>query len=134
MQINPSLLLAACAAIFVPSAPEAGAESPTSREAAPEVLRTWVDARAGTGAPVFWLAEGGVYAYPSGEKLLGMIGFDASTAIYHLLSWRVESHDEFPPALLEWARRDAPMWLQPPADLDEIRALQTGAPVGGWPE
>ncbi len=58
-----------------------GANAP-GREAAPEVLRTWVDARAGTGEPVHWIAEGGVYAYPSGEKLFGMIGFDSSTVIW----------------------------------------------------
>ena len=53
-------------------------------------------------------------------------------AIYHLLSWRVESLDEFPPDLLEWAREEAPMWLRPPADLDEVRALQAGATGEGW--
>lgn len=276
MRFIPGILLCVCAAAGSPYA--TASESASGRDAAPETLRTWVDARAGTGAPVYWLAEGGVYAYPSGEKLLGMIGFDASTviwpddpdepvihltrktftytdpvsgeilteyrgqavqpiaypyqlityrmkdgriygaveqgvgdgvqkiesrngmqvrrlgqgttavtasvfldfpmgggnryqawenydfflhsdesvdephqlswqrygamppfagegkAIYHLLSWRVESLDEFPPDLLEWAREEAPMWLRPPADLDEVRALQTGATGEGWPE
>ena len=50
-----------------------------SYKQAPEVFRTWVNARAGTGKPVHWIAEGGVYAYPSGEKLFGLIGFDSST-------------------------------------------------------
>ncbi|WP_416908048.1 MAG: hypothetical protein ACMVO5_00070 [Polymorphobacter sp.] len=246
------------------------------RAAAPETLRAWVDARAGTGAPVYWIAEGGVYDYPSGKKLFGMVGFDSSTviwpegdsgevihltrktfaytdpetgeilteyqgkpvepiaypyqlityrmedglifgdveqgvgagiqkikskdgmrvrmmgkdtmavtaavwldmvlpggrtyqawenydffihgegrvaephqmswqrygalpafagggqAIYHLLSWRVESLDEFPPKLLEWARANKPMWLKPPADLDEVRALQAGTAGEAW--
>ena len=271
-----ALLIGAVAAAVSPSG--TGSESSTSRDSAPEELRLWVDARAGTGAPVYWLAEGGVYAYPSGEKLLGMIGFDASTviwpegpggevihltrktftytdpvngeilseyngqpvepiaypyqlityrmkngrifgaveqgvgdeiqkiqsrngmqirrlgqgtmavtasvfldfpmaggsryqawenydfflhsdekvdephqlswqrygalppfvgegnAIYHLLSWRVESQNEFPPELLAWAKAEAPMWLRPPADLEEVRALQTGAVVDGWPQ
>lgn len=52
------------------------------RAAAPETLRAWVDARAGTGAPVYWIAEGGVYDYPSGKKLFGMVGFDSSTVIW----------------------------------------------------
>lgn len=274
MRTIPAFLLCVCAAAAAPCAVASGSAS--GRDAAPETLRTWVDARAGTGAPVYWLAEGGVYSYPSGEKLLGMIGFDASTviwpdnpdepvihltrktftytdpvsgeilteykgldvepiaypyqlityrmkngriygaveqgvgdgvqkiesrngmqvrrlgrgttavtasvfldfpmgggsryqawenydfflhsgesvdephqlswqrygamppfagegkAIYHLLSWRVESLDEFPPDLLEWAREEAPMWLRPPADLDEVRALQAGATGEGW--
>lgn len=247
----------------------------SSRTSAPKALRMWVDARAGTGEPVHWLAEGGVYEYPSGKKLFGMIGFDSSTviwpenpgdevmhltrktfaytdadtgevitefngtpvepiaypyqlityrmengriygdveqgvgdrvqkiksengmrvrslgddtmavtasvfldfplpggaryeawenydfflhkdavsephqmswqrygalpawagegkAIYHLLSWRVESVDEFPSALLEWAQAEKPMWLKPPSDLAEIRALQNGTAGEAW--
>lgn len=248
----------------------------SSREAAPEELRIWVDARAGTGRPVHWIAEGGVYAYPSGKKLLGMIGFDSSVviwpkepeddvihltrktfaytdpdtgeflteyngqpvvpisypyqliryriedgmiygdveqgvapniqeikakeglparwigsntlaitapvfinvplpsgksleawenydfflhtgvdvnephqmswqrysdmpdfagkgkAIYHLLSWRVESHAEFPPKLLVWARENKPMWLQPPRNIAEVRELQRGKSGESW--
>ncbi|MDE0245723.1 MAG: hypothetical protein OXM59_10325, partial [Gammaproteobacteria bacterium] len=80
MRIIPALFLCTCATVFAPSA--AVSESAGSRAAAPEVLRTWVDARAGTGAPVHWVSEGGVYDYPSGEKLLGMIGFDSSTVIW----------------------------------------------------
>ena len=48
----------------------------------PEALKAWVDARAGTGEAVHWISEGGVYAYPSGELLFGMIGFDSSTVIW----------------------------------------------------
>lgn len=251
-------------------------QAESARDAAPDVLRSWVDARAGTGEPVHWLAEGGVYSYPDGKKLFGMIGFDSSTiiwpdepggeirhltrkafaytdaqtgeilttfngrdvapiaypyqfityrfeggkiyadveqgaaprvqkikskdgmqvrhlgddtmavtasvfldfelpggkryeawenydffihsgddvdephqmswqrygalpawagdgkAIYHLLSWRVESTDEFPPELLDWAKREKPMWLKPPADMNEIRALQSSAMQKGW--
>lgn len=71
-------VLLACAlgsTLAVPAAAE-------TREAAPETLRAWVDARAGTGTPVHWIAEGGVYAYPSGKKLFGMVGFDSSTVIW----------------------------------------------------
>jgi len=240
-----------------------------------DLLKIWVDARAGTGETVHWLAEGAVYAYPSGEKLFGMVGFDSSTviwpeepgdevvhltrktfaytdpvtgdiltdyqgnkvepiaypyqviryrlddgliygdveqgvapriqqvkakegvrsrrmgedtwiftaavfldfplpnggqyqawenydffihsdtvdephqmtwqrygalpawagqgqAIYHLLSWRVEQLSEFPPKLLEWAQREKPQWLTPPASLEEVRALQQGEAGAGW--
>ena len=52
--------------------------------------------------------------------------------IIHLHSWRVESHDEFNPKLLEWAKAEKPEWLSPPKDLAEIRALQKGEPLPGW--
>ncbi|XUU61698.1 DUF1838 family protein [Erythrobacter sp. HA6-11] len=250
-------------------------ENVSSREAAPETLRLWVDARGGTGEPVHWVSEGGIYEYPSGKKLAGMIGFDSSRviwpaesdgkvmhltrktyaytdpesgevlnefngqpvepiaypyqlityryengriygdveqgtgdnvrqiksedgmmvrelgadtlavtapvfldfplpggaryeawenydfflhrgdvaephqmswqrygerppflgegkAIYHLLSWRVESHDEFPETLLAWAKAEKPAWLAPPKDLNEIRELQKEADWNGW--
>lgn len=254
------------------------ASGSAAREAAPELLRRWVDARAGTGEPVHWVSEGGVYEYPSGKKLFGMIGFDSSTAIwpddpgtpvlhltrktyaytdpmtgevltefndnvvepiaypyqliryraegdqifgdveqgvgdriqeilakegmrtrflgdgtlavtasvfldiplgeerrlqawenydfflhddsvdephqlawqrfgdlprwagkgkaiYHMLSWRVESHAEFPEQTLAWAKANKSQWLRPPADLAEIRRIQAGdgIPSGaGW--
>lgn len=53
-------------------------------------------------------------------------------AIYHLLSWRVESNAELPARLRAWAERERPMWLNPPRDLDEIRALQQGQATQGW--
>ncbi len=53
-----------------------------SRQSAPADFRAWVDARAGTGAPVHWVAEGGVYEYPSGKKLFGLVGFDSSTVAW----------------------------------------------------
>ncbi|MEM8891601.1 MAG: DUF1838 family protein [Bacteroidota bacterium] len=242
---------------------------------AAEPFRDWVDARAGTGEPVHWVSEGGVYEYPSGKKLFGMMGFDSSISIWpdeeggevihltrktfaytdpetgevlkeyngnpvkpiaypyqmityrfendriygdveqgvgeriqqikaqdgipyrrmgdsyiytaavfldiplptgaqyeawenydffihpegsvdephqmswarygnvpswagegkcisHLHSWRVESHDEFPEKLLKWAKADKPKWLNPPADVAEVRALQKGEAGAGW--
>ena len=41
-------------------------------EADDDALKAWVDARAGTGPAVHWVSEGGIFAYPSGEKLFGM--------------------------------------------------------------
>ncbi|MEM6626654.1 MAG: hypothetical protein AAGB25_00170 [Pseudomonadota bacterium] len=267
------IALAGCAATTASS----GEPTAASYIAAPEGLRVWVDARAGTGEPVHWVSDGSVYAYPSGEKLMGMIGFDSSTviwpddpsdpvihltrktfaytdkdtgevlteyngnpvtpiaypyqmityrledgriygdveqgvgdnvrtikadegipyrkigdtfvynaavfldiplpndrkleawenydfffhpegsveephqmawqrygklppwadgeqAIIHLHSWRVESHDEFPPQLLEWATAEKPEWLRPPASVEEVRELQSGAAALGWGE
>lgn len=247
-----------------------------TRAAASAEFRTWVDGRAGTGSPVHWIAEGGVYEYPTGRKLFGMVGFDSSRviwpaksgdpvvhltrktfaytdpvtgkilkefngqpvkpiaypyqmityrtengqifadveqgtgdavqkikatdglrfrwlgkdtlsvtasifldapmangaryeawenydfffhrpgtadqpnqmswqrfgslppwagkgkAIYHLVSWRVDRLKDFPAPLLAWARADMPMWLQPPADLAEIRRLQRDGVSEAW--
>ncbi|MFN3313702.1 MAG: DUF1838 family protein [Hyphomonas sp.] len=246
---------------------------PVTAEA--DVFRIWINARAGTGQPVHWVSEGAVYAYPSGEKLFGMTGFDSSRVIwpdgndgevihltrktftytdprsgeilteyngqpvvpiaypyqiiryemkdgliyasveqgaepriqkidakdgiisrkvgdswaftaplflnfplpgggqyeawenydffihpagsvsephqmtwqrlgdlppwagggkgiYHLLSWRVDSPDAFPPDLLAWAQAEKPLWLAPPVDLEEIRMLQKGEGGPGW--
>lgn len=264
-----ALIVAGCVSNSAASPPLAATEA-----AEADVFRIWIEARAGQGTPVHWVSEGAVYAYPSGEKLFGMTGFDSSRvlwpeggdgevvhltrktftytdaatgeilteykgekvvpiaypyqviryrmkeglifadveqgvapriqkieasdgiasrkvgnswaftaplflnfplpggqyeawenydffihpegsvtephqmtwqrfgdlppwagggkAIYHLLSWRVESPDEFPPALLEWAQAEKPMWLTPPASLDEVRALQTGEGGPGW--
>lgn len=274
MQLTLSFLLMICVTACVS---HADTQNETDvRLTAPKELRDWVDARAGTGKPVHWIADGGIYAYPSGEKLFGMVGFDSSTviwpdnsgddvqhltrktfaythpvtgeilteyngakvepiaypyqlityrmvdgkihgdveqgvgdsiqtirseegmrvgtlgdntmtvtasvfldfplpdgqqyqawenydffihtgvdidephqmswqrygalpawagsgkAIYHLRSWRVEGEDEFPPGLLAWAKAVKPMWLKPPANLDEIRALQQGVAAEGW--
>ena len=63
-------------------------ERKASYENAPKPFQIWVDGRAGTGEAVHWLAEGSVYAYPSGEKLFGMIGFDSSTVIWPDDDWR----------------------------------------------
>lgn len=52
------------------------------REGVSEELRLWVDARAGTGTPVHWIASGGVFEYPTGKKLFGMVGFDSSRVIW----------------------------------------------------
>jgi len=41
-----------------------------SYQNAPDVLKIWVDARAGTGEPVHWVADGGVYEYPTGKILI----------------------------------------------------------------
>lgn len=278
MTIHLRLLLAMLCTLSASTTASGADTAPASdtRERAPAELRTWVDARAGTGQPVHWIAVGSVFEYPSGKKLLGMIGFDSSRVIwpaepdgdimhltrktftytdpdtgailteyngkpvvpiaypyqliryrmennliygdveqgaapnirkipateglptrwigkdtlavtapvfidvplpdgtrmqawenydfflhtgtgvtephqmswqrygdlpafagggkgiYHLLSWRVESHDEFPPELLEWARDNQPMWLTPPADIAEIRRLQQGQNGKGW--
>lgn len=266
------LTLMSCA--NVPSS-TLGNSSLDSYKNAPEALRVWVDARAGKGEAVHWVSDGFVYAYPSGKKLFGLMGFDSSRAIWpekagdpvlhltrktfaytdletgevlteyngqevkpiaypyqmityrlendriygdveqgvgdrvrqikakdgipyqkladsylynaqvyldfplpsgsqyqawenydfffhpegsvgephqmtwqrygklpawaggaesitRLTSWRVESHAEFPEKLLEWAKADKPNWLTPPANVEEVRALQKGEGGPGW--
>jgi len=45
----------------------------------------------------------------------------------------VESADEFPTQLLEWARENKPQWLAPPASIEEVRTLQKKGMQGmGW--
>ena len=44
--------------------------------------------------------------------------------IMHLVTWRVDGFEDVPASLREWIEKEAPLWQQPPADLDEIRALQ----------
>ena len=53
-------------------------------------------------------------------------------AIYHLVSWRVESEKEFPAPLLAWARESMSLWLKPPADVAEVRRLQKGDAGEAW--
>lgn len=271
-----ALLFTGCASYAAQGdAPQNPVIQKDSYASAPDVLRDWVNARAGTGEPVHWLADGGVYAYPSGEKLFGMIGFDSSTVIWpdepggeiihltrktfaytdkdtgevlteyndqtvepiaypyqmityrlendriygdveqgvgdavriieakdgipyrkmgdsyiynaavfldfplpsgnqyeawenydffihpegsvdepyqmswqrygklpawaggaasitQLHSWRVESQDEFPQQMLDWAKAERPMWLKPPASVEEVRRLQKGEGGPGW--
>ena len=74
------LALTVCTTVYGASESGAGA-APSARDQAPEISRKWMDARAGTGTPVYWIDEGDIYASPSGEKLFGIMGFDASTVI-----------------------------------------------------
>lgn len=53
-------------------------------------------------------------------------------SIIQLHSWRVERYEEFPAQLLEWAKAEKPMWLKPPKDVAEVRALQKGEVGLGW--
>ncbi|MCR9129544.1 MAG: DUF1838 domain-containing protein [Alphaproteobacteria bacterium] len=61
----------------------AAAQAPSVSEPfTQEVFQTWIDARAGTGAPAYWYSVGTVRDYPSGEVLYIMEGYDASTAYW----------------------------------------------------
>jgi len=45
-------------------------------------------------------------------------------AIVHLVSWRVDSFEQLPATIREYVEKDARLWLEPPKNLEEIRALQ----------
>lgn len=58
----------------------AAASAEETGEFTQEIFDTWIEARAGTGAPVYWYSTGTVRAYPSGELLYTMEGFDTAVA------------------------------------------------------
>jgi len=64
---------------------EAGADTPEPGAAqtgafTPEVFELWIDARAGSGEPVYWYSTGTVRAYHSGETIAMMEGYDAAVS------------------------------------------------------
>lgn len=46
----------------------------------PESFKVWASARVGDGQPIWWYSTGAVRAYPSGELLFFMEGFDSATS------------------------------------------------------
>ena len=64
------------------AAPAVSAAAADSRAAVPEEFRMWIDARAGTGEPVHWVSEGGIYEISERQEAVsGMIGFDSSRGV-----------------------------------------------------
>ncbi|XBQ14891.1 MAG: hypothetical protein ABL308_07925 [Oceanicaulis sp.] len=45
-------------------------------------------------------------------------------AVMHLITWRVEDYDDLPETMRSYVEAEAPLWMEPPADLEEIRTLQ----------
>jgi len=45
-------------------------------------------------------------------------------AMLQMIGWRVDRFDDLPSTIRDCIVQDAPMWKEPPKDLDEIRALQ----------
>ncbi len=54
-------------------------------------------------------------------------GFSDGPTITHMVSWRVDSFDELPESIASFVREEAPLWLEPPRDVEEIRALQAAS-------
>jgi hypothetical protein len=77
-----------------------------------ETFDLWVRLRAGEGAPVWWVSEGTVRAFPSGRLIAFMEGFD--TAIAH------------------WPDRDRPFAHQYNRKIYLFRHPETGAFLESW--
>lgn len=50
--------------------------------------------------------------------------------VMHMTTERFERFDDVPASFRDWVRENAPMWLEPPADMDEIERLQAGGDAG----
>lgn len=46
--------------------------------------------------------------------------------IIHLVSWRVDDYASLPDSMRDALEQEAPLWMAPPEDLEEIRELQQG--------
>jgi len=44
--------------------------------------------------------------------------------VMHMLSWRVDRYEDLPETMRRYLETEAPLWLKPPADIEEIRQLQ----------
>ena len=44
--------------------------------------------------------------------------------VMHMLSWRVDRYEDLPESMRRYLETEAPLWLKPPADIEEIRRLQ----------
>ncbi|MCX6551348.1 MAG: DUF1838 family protein [Acidobacteria bacterium] len=45
-------------------------------------------------------------------------------AVIQMVGWRVDRFEDLPASIREYVKAEAPLWMQPPKDLDEIRSLQ----------
>jgi hypothetical protein len=45
-------------------------------------------------------------------------------AMIQMVGWRVDRFEDLPPSIRDYVKTEAPLWMQPPKDLEEIRSLQ----------
>jgi hypothetical protein len=45
-------------------------------------------------------------------------------SVIQMIGWRVDRFEDLPATIRDYIAKEAPMWMQPPKDLDEIRSLQ----------
>jgi hypothetical protein len=48
----------------------------------------------------------------------------AGKVIMHLVAWRADAYSELPVSMREYLEKNARLWMQLPASIDEVRALQ----------
>ena len=53
----------------------------------------------------------------------------AGQTVMHLVSWRVDRYADLPAPMRRYLESQAPLWIKPPADIAEIRALQAPLPA-----
>jgi hypothetical protein len=53
----------------------------------------------------------------------------AGKTVMHLVAWRVERYADLPAPMRTYLESKARLWMQPPADIAEIRALQAALPA-----
>lgn len=70
-----------------------------------------------------WIRYGDLPAWAAGESETGK-------AVYHLITWRVEDFRDLPDKLQGYIQQNHPLWMQPPASIDEVRMLQNPTGVG----
>lgn len=45
----------------------------------------------------------------------------------HMQTWRIDNYEDVPQSLRDYVEAEAPLWTEPPADLNAIKLLQGGA-------
>ena len=51
-------------------------------------------------------------------------------SIMHLVSWRVDTYAALPETIRSYVEAEAPLWMSPPQDLEEVRILQQDGAEG----
>jgi hypothetical protein len=52
----------------------------------------------------------------------------AGKTVMHLVAWRIDNYPELPAPMRQYLETKAKLWMKPPADIAEIRALQAASP------
>lgn len=55
----------------------------------------------------------------------------AGNGVMQMTGWRVARFADLPDGIRRYVETEAPLWMQPPRGLEEIRALQSAVPDGG---
>ena len=61
---------------------------------------------------------------PDALARYGDLAGGAQKTIMHLVAWRVDRYADLPASIRDYLEAEAPMWKEPPRDIEEIRKLQ----------